>query len=93
MLRFRFQISVAAFQFFVLTGIVQDIQIDIPVIIGFRLHTQTGVRDAELFADTGYPFRHGLHPFLPYPRHLGENRICLYKRLQLVQRIRSVVVI
>ena len=46
--RLSFQCLITAFQFLILTGIFQNIQIYIPVIIRILFHFQSGISDTQL---------------------------------------------
>ena len=88
---FFFQREIAAFQFLVLTGIVQDIQIDISVIVRLRLHSQSRISHTELFPETGNPFRHR-HDSLRIDPFQFNGLICFrYIRLQAVQCIVTMI--
>ena len=83
---------VPAFQFLVLSGVVQDVQIYIPVIVRALLPAQSGIGHTELLTDTRNPFGHGLQ-FVFHPLLLHRHGITSVEHLQTVQTVVAMVVL
>jgi len=88
---FFFQSQIPALQLLVLTGIVQDIQINITIVIRLRLHAQRRIGHTELFAETGNPFRHRHDTFGINPLQLDGLSRLGDVRLQAVQCIVTMI--
>ena len=89
--RFLFQCQVSALQLLVLTGIVQDIQINVSIIIRLRFHAQSRVGHTELLAESGYPFGHGLDALGIDPIQFNRLGSLRDVRLQPVQCIVAMI--
>ena len=92
-LRFLLQGQVTAFQFLVLTGKVQYIQIYVAIVIRLGLHAQCRISHAQLLTETGYPFRHRSDSLLvdPFQLHrVGSHR---HIRFQAINCIVAMIIL
>ena len=91
-IRLTFQHQVSAFQLLVLTSIIQDIQINVPVIVRFGFHTQGCICNTQLFAETSNPFRYGLDSVIIYPLEFNGSSSHRNKRFQTVGGIGTMII-
>ena len=90
--RLLLQCQIPTFQLLVLTGIIKNIQIYVPVIIRLRLHSQCRISHTQLFTETGNPFGYRPNPLLVDPlqfHRMGSHR---HIRFQTVDRVMTMVI-
>ena len=82
---------VAALQLLVLTGVFEDVEVDVAVVVGSLLHAQACIRHTELVADARYPFG-GRHQLVRHPTLLHGRSVAMVVHLQEVEAILALVV-
>ncbi|CCZ47579.1 unknown [Bacteroides sp. CAG:661] len=83
---------VAALQLLVLTGVFEDVQVDVAVVVGAFLHAQACIRHAELVADARYPFGGSLQ-LAGHPLGFHGGGVAMVVHLQQVEGVLALVVV
>ena len=82
-----------ALKLLVLARHVENVQINVTVVVRLLFHAQAGISNAELFADAGYPFGHGLHFAALHPAQFERDAVVLRESLEVVHRVGASIVV